>query len=84
MTKKQVSFWRIILIFIIVLGGYFAAKNFFKNKVKIKSVKEKSILPPEKEKTVIEIKNEAVRHNGEIELNIRSDDFFKDKKNDKK
>ncbi|MCS5421187.1 MULTISPECIES: hypothetical protein [Psychrilyobacter] len=27
MTKKQVLFWRIILIFIIVLGGYFIAPN---------------------------------------------------------
>jgi Na+-transporting methylmalonyl-CoA/oxaloacetate decarboxylase gamma subunit len=80
MTKKQVLFWRIILIFIIVLGGYFATKNFFKNKVKGKSVKEKLIPSLEKEKTVIEIKNEAVHHNGEIELSIRPNDFYKEKK----
>lgn len=77
MTKKQVLFWRFILIFIIISGGYFITQ-------KISGSKNKSIdQVVEVKKTVKDIdlkkSNEKIVEK-EIELSIRSDDFYKKKK----
>jgi len=72
MTEKQVLFWRIILIFIIVLGGYFITLNILGDKKQ--SINQ--IVKMEKtEKGIDDNKNEK-----EIELSIRPDDFYKKKK----
>lgn len=77
MTKKQVLFWRFILILIVVSGGYFILLNVSGNKSK--SIDQ----AVEIKKTVKDIdikKNDEKIVEKEIELSIRSDDFYKKKK----
>lgn len=72
MTKKHVLFWRIILIFIIVLGGYFITLNISGDK---KQSIDQVMKIEKTEKEIDDNKNEK-----EIELSIRPDDFYKKKK----
>ncbi len=77
MTKKQVLFWRVILIFIVISGGYFMT-------LKIRGDRSKNIdqiVEIKKSAKDIESKNDDEKVvEKEIELNIRPDDFYKNKK----
>ncbi|UUV17884.1 hypothetical protein NRK67_11365 [Fusobacteria bacterium ZRK30] len=78
MTKKQVLFWRFILILIVVSGGYFITQKISGNKSKSRDQ------VVEVKKTVKDIdlnKNDEKTVEKEIELSIRPDDFYKKKKN---
>ena len=79
MTKKQVIFWRVTLILIIILSGSFYLKNIFKseNKENINLNKANTSIVESKENQVIEAESKAIQHNGEIELNIRPENFYK-------
>ena len=80
MTKKQVLFWRIILIFIVVLGLYFISQNISGEKKE--SIEQ--IVKMEKIDKDIDIddnKNEKETAGEKMELRIRPDDFYKTKKN---
>jgi len=78
MTKKQVLFWRIILIFIVVLGLYFIFQNISgEKKQSIDQVVEIKKI----DKDVDDSKNEKETAGKKIELSIRPDDFYKTKKN---
>jgi len=80
MTKKQVLFWRFILILIIVSGGYFIILNISSNKTKSRDQ------VVERKKTLEHIdtnKNGEKIIEKEIELSIRPDDFYKKTKNKK-
>ena len=64
MKKKQILFWRFILILIIILGVYFITKNISENKKQ--NIDKKN-------------SNEKTVEKG-VELNVRPDDFYKQKK----
>lgn len=64
MKKKQILFWRFTLILIIGLGTYFTIKNASKNEKQNR--KDKKII-----KKIIE---------KDLELNIRPNNFYKEKK----
>lgn len=78
MTKKQVLFWRIILIFIVVLGLYFIFQNISGEK---KESIEQIVKMEKIDKDIDDNKNEKETAGGKIELRIRPDDFYKTKKN---
>lgn len=77
MTKRQVLFWRFILILIVVLGGYFIAQKISGNKSKTmdQAVEIKKAVKD------IDINNDETTVEKEVELSIRPDDFYKKKKN---
>lgn len=77
MTKKQVFFWRFILISILLLSGYFTAQKVLRPKNKtINQVIEVKKIPEN-----IKInKNDEKIIEKEVELSIRPDDFYKEKK----
>jgi len=84
MTKKQVLFWRFILILIVVLGGYFIILNISNNKTKTRDqvVKiKKTVEYIDANKDIN--KNDEKIIEKEIELSIRPDDFYKKTKNKK-
>lgn len=78
MTKKQVLFWRIILIFIVVLGLYFIFQNISGEK---KESIEQIVKMEKIDKDIDDNKNEKETAGEKIELRIRPDDFYKTKKN---
>ncbi len=78
MTKKQVLFWRIILIFIVVLGLYFIFQNISGEK---KESIEQIVKMEKIDKDIDDNKNEKETAGEKMELRIRPDDFYKTKKN---
>ncbi|MGB6129577.1 MAG: hypothetical protein WBG30_12560 [Psychrilyobacter sp.] len=80
MTKKQVLFWRFILILIVVSGGYFLTLNISNNKTKIR---DRIVEINKKVKGIDSNKNNEKTIENEIELSIRPDDFYKKTKNKK-
>lgn len=78
MTKKQVLFWRFILILIVISGGYFITQKISGNKNK--SIDQ--VVEVKKTVKVIDTnKNDEKAVEKEVELSIRPDDFYKKKKN---
>jgi uncharacterized protein YgfB (UPF0149 family) len=77
MTGKQVLFWRIILIFIVVLGLYFIFKNISGEK---KESIEQIVKIEKIDKDIDDNKSEKETAGKKIELKIRPDDFYKTKK----
>jgi len=78
MTEKQVLFWRIILIFVVVLGLYFIFQNISGEK---KESIEQVVKIEKIDKDIDDNKNEKETAGKKIELRIRPDDFYKTKKN---
>lgn len=76
MTKKQVLFWRFILILIVVSGGYFLTLNISNNKTKIR---DQIVEINKKVKGIDSNKNNEKTVENKIELSIRPDDFYKKK-----
>lgn len=64
MKKKQILFWRFTLILIVIFGIYFITKN-------ISEDKKQDIDKGNSNEKIVE---------KEIELNVRPDDFYKEKK----
>lgn len=72
MTKKQVLFWRFFLIIIILGGGFILLNTLGEKKQNLNQI----FHIKKTEKTIDDNINDK-----EIELSIRPDDFYKQRKN---
>jgi len=73
MTKKQVLFWRVILIIFILVGGFFIARNLVMRRLEMKENIGEKIIKVEDEKA----KKIPKEQDEEVKFNIRKPDFYK-------
>ncbi len=73
MTKKQVLFWRVILIIFILVGGFFITRNLVMRRLEMKENIGEKIIKVEDEKA----KKTPKEQDKEVKFNIRKPDFYK-------